>query len=309
MPGNISQYQVVIAGQIIAASLWNGMENNIINNGLIPSGIDDYSATDSEMQTQTDPYPAGTTSRPTSLQGELERLRFQFKNITGETYWYEDPDTTLASAATNITALQAKFPVVTADITDSNVTTAKIADSNVTTAKIADSNVTTAKIAAAAVDETKLAASIAGSGLAGGAGTALSVNVDSSTIEINSDTLRVKDGGITGTKIASATITSANLASSVPAAVGMKSIQSFTVSATVTNGLQTKVTNQTISSVDTSKSVVVLNLVSLVGGTLSIQGYSLTLTTSTNLAVSLTLTSTSSGTTTYSIGVTILEFN
>lgn len=43
----------------------------------------------------------------------------------------------------------------------------------------------------------KLAAAIAGNGLAGGAGTALSVNVDSSSIEINADTLRVKALGIT----------------------------------------------------------------------------------------------------------------
>lgn len=45
-----------------------------------------------------------------------------------------------------------------------------------------------------------IAAAVAGNGLAGGAGTALSVNVDGSTIEINSDTLRVKDGGITQVK-------------------------------------------------------------------------------------------------------------
>lgn len=110
MPGNISQYQVVIAGQIIAASLWNGMETNIIDNGLIPAGIDDYSATDGEMQTQTDPYPGGSTSRPTSLQGELERIRYQLKNITGETYWYYDPDDTVASLTTRVTTLEALIP-------------------------------------------------------------------------------------------------------------------------------------------------------------------------------------------------------
>lgn len=43
----------------------------------------------------------------------------------------------------------------------------------------------------AAIDATKLAASVAGNGLAGGAGTALSVNVDTTTIEISSDTLRI----------------------------------------------------------------------------------------------------------------------
>jgi len=63
---------------------------------------------------------------------------------------------------------------------------------NVSTAMLEDSSVTAAKIATA----------VAGNGLAGGAGTALSVNVDSSTIEINTDTLRVKDLGITTAKMA-----------------------------------------------------------------------------------------------------------
>ena len=232
MPGTISQYQVVIAGQLITASLWNGMELNIINNGLVPAGIDDYSANDTEMQTMTDPYPAGATSRPTSLQGEMERVRYQIDNIIGKTYWYEDPDVTIAVMKTNFDAHThsgaanqgpqiaatglASDSVITAKILDSNVTTAKIADLNVTTAKIADLNVTTgkiddlavttAKIAAAAVDENKLASSVAGNGLDGGAGTALSVNVDASTIEINTDTLRVKDAGITEAKLATAVV-------------------------------------------------------------------------------------------------------
>lgn len=50
------------------------------------------------------------------------------------------------------------------------------------------------------ISESHLTTSVAGNGLAGGNGTALSVNVDNSTIEINSDTLRVKDSGITEAK-------------------------------------------------------------------------------------------------------------
>lgn len=229
MPGTISQYQVVIPGQTITASLWNGMENNIINNGLVWSGIDDYSVNDAQMQVQTDPYPASTTSRPTSAQGELERLRFILAQITGKTYWYQDPDQSMATAKTNFDAHThsgaanqgpqiaaaglASDSVTTAKILDSNVTTAKIADLNVTDAKIASlatskltGTISTAQIASAAVDENKLAASVAGSGLAGGAGTALSVNVDASTIEINSDTLRVKDAGVTEAKLATAVV-------------------------------------------------------------------------------------------------------
>jgi hypothetical protein len=72
--------------------------------------------------------------------------------------------------------------------------------------------VTTPKIAASAVDETKLATSVAGNGLAGGAGTALSVNTDNSTIEISSDTLRVKDAGIVTAKIADLNVTAGKIA-------------------------------------------------------------------------------------------------
>jgi hypothetical protein len=66
-------------------------------------------------------------------------------------------------------------------------------------------------IKANAVTATTIAAAVAGSGLAGGAGTALSVNVDGSTLEINSDTLRQKDGGTTAAKLAATALTSPNI--------------------------------------------------------------------------------------------------
>ena len=57
------------------------------------------------------------------------------------------------------------------------------------------------------INQNYLTTSVAGDGLAGGNGTALSVNVDDSTIEINADTLRVKDGGITNAKLANSSVT------------------------------------------------------------------------------------------------------
>lgn len=53
-----------------------------------------------------------------------------------------------------------------------------------------------------AVDKDKIAADVAGDGLGQNANGSLEVKVDSSTIEINSDTLRVKDAGITNAKLA-----------------------------------------------------------------------------------------------------------
>lgn len=321
MPGTISQYQVVIAGQLITASLWNGMELNIINNGLIPAGIDDYSANDTEMQTMTDPYPAGATSRPTSLQGEMERLRFQFDNIIGKTYWYEDPDVDIATFKTRFDAHThdgtanngpqltssglAANSVITSKIADGNITGAKIGTDEISTAKIAALAVTTAKIAANAVDETKIASSVAGNGLAGGAGTALSVNVDASTIEINADTLRVKDGGITAAKLSAAVL----------ALMSPKTINIYTKDVTLnsaTVGMQVT-SGQTITSVDTSKAYVVLSgfyhLSGTINGLLDIQTTA-KLTSATNVDVTANLDATStSGNAVVRVIFTVVEWN
>jgi hypothetical protein len=63
--------------------------------------------------------------------------------------------------------------------------------------------VTEAEIVNGSVTSAKLASAVAGNGLSGGAGTALAVNVDDSTVEINADALRVKDAGITSAKLGS----------------------------------------------------------------------------------------------------------
>lgn len=55
-------------------------------------------------------------------------------------------------------------------------------------------------------NEFRIAATAAGGGLAGGGGSALSVNVDDNSIEINSDALRVKAAGITDAMLANAPI-------------------------------------------------------------------------------------------------------
>jgi hypothetical protein len=77
---------------------------------------------------------------------------------------------------------------------------------------IANNAVTTDKINAAAVTAAKLASQVAGSGLVGGAGDALAVNVDDSTLEIQSDAVRVKDLGVTTAKINNLAVTAGKLA-------------------------------------------------------------------------------------------------
>lgn len=226
----------VIPGQTITASLWNNEYSNIYDN-FTPAGMDDYSVNDTQMQTATDPYPASATSRPTSLQGEIERIRYQLASILGETYWYIDPDVDIATMKTRFDAhthdgtSNQGTQIGTSGISDAAITAAKI-DSAVAgnglaggagtalsvnvdgstieissdSLRVKDGGISTAKIASAAVDENKIAASVAGNGLAGGAGTALSVNTDGSTLEISSDSLRVKDAGITQAKLATAVV-------------------------------------------------------------------------------------------------------
>ena len=66
----------------------------------------------------------------------------------------------------------------------------------VVTDMLEDLAVTTAKIANDAVTAAKIPVAVAGNGLGGAGGAPLIVNVDTVTIEINADTLRVKAGGI-----------------------------------------------------------------------------------------------------------------
>jgi hypothetical protein len=160
---------VVIPGQIISASLWNNEWNNIDNN-LNPQGVGSYSDTDSQMRASSDPFPSGT-SRPTALNGELERLRYILDLVVGKTYWYEHP--TLSLEQTNTFQLGHTHTggadgtqIPTGGIADLAITTVKIADHAVTTGRInpqavtsgelADNAVITSKINALAVTDAKV---------------------------------------------------------------------------------------------------------------------------------------------------------
>ena len=83
MPATFSiPTQEVIPGQLITSVLWNDEFENIYDN-FTPSGLDDYSSTDGEMQIQTAPFPGSVISRPTSLAGELERIRYALAGLSG----------------------------------------------------------------------------------------------------------------------------------------------------------------------------------------------------------------------------------
>lgn len=97
MGATFSRIKTWIAGETLTASDLNAEYDNILNN-LDPDGIDDASANNTAMQATRNPYPGDTISLATDLREEFQGLRFLAKQITGETQWYIDPDTDLATA-------------------------------------------------------------------------------------------------------------------------------------------------------------------------------------------------------------------
>ena len=98
MPGTFSRYFVEAPGNDILADHWNGEFDNIITN-MTPSGVDDASSNATAMQTVENPGGVGTESLPTSLLGELRRLRYMIKAVTGEAQWYSPVTSSLADIA------------------------------------------------------------------------------------------------------------------------------------------------------------------------------------------------------------------
>lgn len=150
--GLLSRVKTWITGEVLTASDLNGEFNNILNN-LDPSKVDDASSDLAAMQSVVDPGEAASESQATSLQGEIERLRFALKEHSGKTYWYESPAASLADVATNTSAIATNTSNIatnTSDIATINannwVTTSRINNSAVTTDKINDDAVTPAKL-------------------------------------------------------------------------------------------------------------------------------------------------------------------
>ena len=112
------------------------------------------------------------------------------------------------------------------------------------------------KVSSGGISGTELSTSVAGAGLAGGGGNPLSVNVDGSTIEITSDSLNVKDSGITNVKIADGTIQNVKLANSSLSFTGNTGTDSVSlgesISITGTNGISIAVGANAITVTNTS---------------------------------------------------------
>ena len=103
-------YKTWTTGEVLTAADLNNSFSSVITNS-IPANIDDYSTNSTVMQTTTDPYPAAAVSLATALSGELERLRYVVKQITGKSQWYVDA-AAIGSVGADV-ASTAALPVLT----------------------------------------------------------------------------------------------------------------------------------------------------------------------------------------------------
>ena len=75
-----------------------------VRHNMRPSEIDDESVSDAAAQAMLDPYSAGLV-KAESLEEEIQQIRYQLAAILGETYWYIDPDASIASLVTSVANL------------------------------------------------------------------------------------------------------------------------------------------------------------------------------------------------------------
>jgi hypothetical protein len=194
-------------------------------------------ATTSWVQTESDPITVGTDSILfAQFSGAGTYTAGAGILLTGNSFSVRVDDSTIEIAGDDLLNVKAGG-IDTTELADDAVTAAKVAadvagsgltqagggalDVNVDNDTLAITGdavhinaggVDTAELADDAVTAAKLAADTAGDGLGQNVGTgALEVNVDDSTIEITTDTLNVKDGGITAAKLGTDSVTAVKL--------------------------------------------------------------------------------------------------
>lgn len=91
-------------GTTLTAAIYNSDHQNHVDNG-IPAQLDDYSLNAAQMQSAISPGGVGSESLPTSLAGELERLRFVIKTMHGGVQWYPGQALNFGAAASFAGAL------------------------------------------------------------------------------------------------------------------------------------------------------------------------------------------------------------
>lgn len=86
--GSCSTYKVFSTGGSVTAGDMNSIQTTLTQTNMIPACMDDYSANATQMNATTDPNNAGAQSAATTLAGELERLRYVLRHVTGFSQWW-----------------------------------------------------------------------------------------------------------------------------------------------------------------------------------------------------------------------------
>lgn len=94
MGANFSVVKTWIDAEVLTAADLNAEFQNVLTN-LTPAGVDDESADITAMRATKDPYSGSAAVLPTSLQEEIQELRYMIAQITGKTYWYQDAEASL----------------------------------------------------------------------------------------------------------------------------------------------------------------------------------------------------------------------
>ena len=86
--GNCAIFSTIGATGTVTSTYLNSSFTTVGITNDVPSCMDDWSASTTQMQTTADPYSSNTESLATTLAGELERLRYQIAAMQGTQYWY-----------------------------------------------------------------------------------------------------------------------------------------------------------------------------------------------------------------------------
>lgn len=103
MAAIFSRIKVWVDQEVLTAADLNNEFNNILNN-MNPSGINSASASVGDMQTSVDPGGLGSETLASNLLGEVQRLRFTIKRLSGQTQWYIDPGRNLGLGGLSLQA-------------------------------------------------------------------------------------------------------------------------------------------------------------------------------------------------------------
>ena len=103
--GNCGSFYVYTVNDSVTSANLNGNIAQASTTNSTPQCLAGYSANIAQMQANTDPFPAASESLATATSGEIERLRFVIKKITGWSQWYKYTEAASLPTATQVPAL------------------------------------------------------------------------------------------------------------------------------------------------------------------------------------------------------------